>query len=577
VRAAPGYERALAAALGDDLDAAVAGEGPRRWAGAEMRAGDPALPPGTDPLARHVTAPAALARRLAQVAVVEDDDGSAQLAVGQRLVTRGGLLRRWDGFVATGIGAAAADRLIRINRLSEIQTALPEAAEAVALAQALVEAAQREAQEARAAAEEARRVQSAAEVSIREAGREEDAAAIALERLGLRRSGLEERLAQAGADLADARGAMEQADAAVAALPEATTTDAEVSRLRQRAEAAQRALADVRRKPPLMPGGERRPSAGRDGAEGSGRLARACRRGRKKDRRHRPQDRRSGRGSGRLADAPQRLAEQVDRLEVDYRDAQGSADAAVAAEREAEAALRLREARLSDVTEALSVAREARAGAVARHENQESRRIEMGRIAGERFECPPPLLPQRLGFEESSIEPAGAESSALEKLSADRERIGPVNLVAEQELTELEEGRSASQKEREELGLAINRLRGSIGSLNREGRARLLAAFEAVDRHFRSLFTTLFEGGQAHLELVESDDPLEAGLEILAQPPGKRLSTLTLLSGGEQALTAIALIFALFSPIPRRSACWTKLMRRSTMPISSASATCWTA
>ena len=153
---------------------------------------------------------------------------------------------------------------------------------------------------------------------------------------------------------------------------------------------------------------------------------------------------------------------------------------------------------------------------------------------------------------EASINDAAAESASLDRLNAERERLGPVNLVAESELTELEESRTANQAEREELGLAINRLRGSIGSLNREGRARLLTAFEAVDRHFRSLFTTLFNGGQAHLELVESDDPLEAGLEIMAEPPGKRLSTLTLLSGGEQALTAIALIFALFltNPVP---------------------------
>ena len=105
-------------------------------------------------------------------------------------------------------------------------------------------------------------------------------------------------------------------------------------------------------------------------------------------------------------------------------------------------------------------------------------------------------------------------------------------------------------KGRDELAEAINRLRGSIGSLNREGRARLLAAFEAVDRHFRSLFTTLFDGGQAHLALIDSDDPLEAGLEIMAQPPGKRLTALSLLSGGEQALTAVALIFALFLTKP---------------------------
>ncbi|MFL6856517.1 MAG: chromosome segregation protein, partial [Allosphingosinicella sp.] len=178
------------------------------------------------------------------------------------------------------------------------------------------------------------------------------------------------------------------------------------------------------------------------------------------------------------------------------------------------------------------------------------RRIEMGRISGERFECPPPLLPEKLGFGEDGIAAAAEESARHERMMAERERIGPVNLVAERELAELEEQSTASAAEREELGQAIHRLRGSIGSLNREGRARLLAAFETVDRHFRSLFTTLFEGGQAHLELIESDDPLEAGLEIMAQPPGKRLSTLTLLSGGEQALTAVALIFGLFLTNP---------------------------
>src|SRR5690606_16145784 len=118
------------------------------------------------------------------------------------------------------------------------------------------------------------------------------------------------------------------------------------------------------------------------------------------------------------------------------------------------------------------------------------------------------------------------------------------------ELAELEGTQARSRAESEELAQAINQLRGSIGHLNREGRARLLAAFEAVNGHFQRLFTTLFEGGQAHLELVESDDPLEAGLEIMAQPPGKRLTTLTLLSGGEQALTATALIFGLFLTNP---------------------------
>ena len=174
----------------------------------------------------------------------------------------------------------------------------------------------------------------------------------------------------------------------------------------------------------------------------------------------------------------------------------------------------------------------------------------MARISGERFQCPPPLLGQRFSFEDAKVQDSHAESEEMDRLVASRERIGPVNLVAAEELAKLEAEHGSSVAEQAELAEAVNRLRGSIGSLNREGRERLKAAFEEVDQHFRRLFTRLFEGGQAHLALVDSDDPLEAGLEIFAQPPGKRLQSLTLLSGGEQALTAVALIFALFLTNP---------------------------
>ena len=213
-------------------------------------------------------------------------------------------------------------------------------------------------------------------------------------------------------------------------------------------------------------------------------------------------------------------------------------------------AARQTETAFAAANEALASAREARAGATARAENEEARRQEMAGISGERFQCPPPLLPERFGFASAEVASAPEESAAHDRLVADRERIGPVNLVAAEELAEAEARQGTSAAEQAELAEAVNRLRGSIGSLNREGRERLRAAFEAVDGHFRRLFTRLFEGGQAHLALVDSDDPLEAGLEIYAQPPGKRLQSLTLLSGGEQALTAVALIFALFLTNP---------------------------
>ena len=139
-----------------------------------------------------------------------------------------------------------------------------------------------------------------------------------------------------------------------------------------------------------------------------------------------------------------------------------------------------------------------------------------------------------------------------EKLLREREEIGPVNLRADLEATEIATQIDTIVKGREELTTAIARLRGSIGSLNREGRERLSAVFEQVDKHFQHLFAQMFGGGRAHLSMVGSDDPLLAGLEIYAQPPGKKLAALSLLSGGEQALTALSLIFAVFrcNPAP---------------------------
>ncbi|NHN84679.1 AAA family ATPase [Acetobacter musti] len=138
------------------------------------------------------------------------------------------------------------------------------------------------------------------------------------------------------------------------------------------------------------------------------------------------------------------------------------------------------------------------------------------------------------------------------RLTREREELGPVNLRADIEAQEAEQQIETIRREHNELETAIARLRGSIGALNKEGRERLMAVFTQVDHHFQSLFSRMFGGGRAHLGLVGSDDPLQAGLEIYAQPPGKKLATLSLLSGGEQALTALSLIFAVFrcNPAP---------------------------
>ena len=550
LRPDPGYERALAAALGDDLEAGLDPAAEQYWGGATALPADPGVAPGTVSLARHVAAPAALTRRLAQVLVADADDGQA-LAVGQRLVTLAGVLRRWDGFIAKSGGAAAAERLERMNRLRALEQLRGPAVRAVEEADGELARIDQSIADSRRAAADARRLLEAADASAREAARAEDRAAAAIERIEAQAADLDSRRQRIAAEQDEARAEVDRARTLNATLPDGRETRDQVAALQGEADQRRTAVAQARAD---------RASLDRDLAVDRERLAT----GQADARNWRA---RAGEAARRIADMAKRaeqLAEdaailavrpaildrQIAELEATHQAARTDAEAAQAAEREGEAVLRTIEETARQAAELLSQAREARAGAAARAENQELRRVEMGRLSGERFECPPPVLPERVGFRADDIRTPADESQRHERLSVERERIGPVNLVAETELAELEAASTTNAAERDELGQAVNRLRGSIGTLNREGRQRLLAAFQAVDGHFRRLFTTLFDGGSAHLELIDSDDPLEAGLEIMAQPPGKKLQSLTLLSGGEQALTAVALIFGLFLTNP---------------------------
>ena len=546
IRAAPGYERALAAALGDDLGLPL---GPDGWAGADT-GDDPALPAGVEPLAAHVTAPPELARRLAQIGVATRDDG-APLGAGQRIVTRDGRLRRWDGVVVSGSGAAAAERLIRANRLAAIAGELPAlvASEQAALAdQAAAAAALATATAAIAAA---RDTAARAAATVRAAAMEADRAALALERLAARRAEQVRALAALATEHDRAAAEVVAAGATAAALPDPATLDDRVATLNATAAAARAAAADRRaeagmRAMAVSGDRERLTRVRADAEDWRARARQAAKRGGDVADRTARTTGEQAMLLGRPEELATHIADAATAEQATRAAAAGAADTLLAAQAGAAAA----ETAARHATEALAAARETRAGAVARAEADDARRGELSRASGERFGGPAAVLPDRLGFASADVGAVADEQAQFERATADRERIGPVNLVAEQELAELESGRAAQTAEREELGEAVAILRGSIGSLNREGRARLIAAFEAVDTHFRRLFTTLFEGGQAHLALIDSDDPLEAGLEIMAQPPGKKLAALTLLSGGEQALTAVALIFALFLTNP---------------------------
>jgi chromosome segregation protein len=551
LKAEPSYERALAAALGEDADAAVGNaDAPRRWEGSAGLPSDPKLPAGCECLAEHASAPAELLRRLNQVAVADEDSGQP-LTVGQRLVTRSGRLRRWDGFVAEVAGAAAAERLLRVNRLAALAAELPGLAEAVDAATGERDSALSAMDQCRAAAEHARNAALAAERDARDAARAGDAASAAIERIEAQRAGLAQRQADLEPVLEAAGEAVGAADRSLAALPDPAALEHEVEASRGSAATAASLVADKRAEAATK---------ARETAADRERLSVAAReqndwRKRQADAEKRlagTKERQTLQSAERaeLEKEPATLDGQIADLERANGESQVKVGEAAVAEREAEAAVVTAGSEIAAANERSAGARERRAAAAARAEAQQARSAELAHSCVEKFECIPQSLPAKLAFDPDEVREPDAESAHLERLTAERERIGPVNLVAEQELAELDAARTKGAEEAEELTQAIHRLRGSIGNLNREGRARLLDAYEKVDGHFRRLFTTLFDGGQAHLELVESDDPLEAGLEIMAQPPGKRLSTLTLLSGGEQALTAIALIFALFLTNP---------------------------
>ena len=548
VRAAPGCERALAAVLGRDgkalLGSAEGHEG-RFWTGAS------APSPVPDSLAAHVAqCPPELAARLALVHIAEADDGRV-LAPGEWLVTREGALRRWDGFVARGEGAAEAARLEAENRFTELDARLPSLREAMAGSQVAHDNATTELAQLQRELVVADRALAEAAEDERTLLRALDQAEALKERSAARLAELDRQVGDHADALAVAVKETAAADAKRATLPDPAAGRAALEAARAKNEAARTALqsamaAMAAHDQALAVARERANAQRADIAGWQSRSGDAARRlaemARRLDEIEEERAVTAARPEGLLREIEQ--GDQVRaRIGAALADAEAAGKTAQEAASEADRAF-------AAATEALAAARETRAGLAARAESEDARRIEMGRVSGERFQCPPPLLPERFAFDGDAVKSAEAESAEMERLTAARERIGPVNLVAADELARIEAEHGSSAAEQAELTEAVHRLRGSIGSLNREGRERLREAFEQVDGHFRRLFTRLFEGGQAHLALIDSEDPLEAGLEIYAQPPGKRLQSLTLLSGGEQALTAIALIFALFLTNP---------------------------
>ena len=554
LRVPAGLEQALGAALGEELAAAANQAAARHWRELPdlVRA---AWALGVTVLADLVEAPAALARALGHIGVVEtDEQGNAiqpQLSPGQILVSRQGGVWRWDGYVIrAGTKTPASVRLQQRNRLAGLQSKLTEAMEAGQIARV-----------ARQDADQAERSAAALDATARNARREAEQRQ---ERAGSAAAQIKSQAANASARL------QSLADQLTRLRPEAEETAqrlAEANAQRPDESVLHAARAGVEQARQIFSGARQaeaemrstRDALVREAGDRARRVAGLVHethhwRERSRDAEHRVTDLIARRAEtvaeqAALAGAPAQIAAR--RAHATDEEA-----AAVAAWSAADLALRQAE------SQALEADRAARAleHDLARLREAEVRAEGAVTQADHAWGTVAERVLERFGADAALPAPPedptpAAEERArrkLERLTKEREEMGPVNLRAELEAQEIETQIETIERERGELSTAIAKLRGSIGHLNREGRERLSAVFAQVDQHFQTLFARMFGGGRAHLALTGSDDVLEAGLEIYAQPPGKKLATLSLLSGGEQALTALSLIFAVFrcNPAP---------------------------
>jgi chromosome segregation protein len=547
-----GLEAALGAVLGEELGAAANPQAARHWRELPGLAAAPLPAPA---LTELVAGPPALQRALSGIGLVETDaEGDAKqatLAAGQTLVSRAGAVWRWDGYtIRAGTPTAAAVRLQQRNRLNGLRTRLEEAraaAAATSTARITAEAAEKAAATADATARSARRD---AEAKWERARSDSARLATQAQAAGAKLATLDDQLARLAPEAAEADAALAAVQAERAKLPDLSALRAAVEQARAaltsaraRETAAEAALRDRTRESAARTG--RLKAIATEAADWAMRAEGAD--GRVTDLRARAAEAAAEQaqlegGPAAVASRAAEAAEDLRNAEAEHRRTAAALDAATKADAAATSAARAAEAAVANARE--NVVRAEAAAAQADHA--------WGTVAErilEKLGATPNLPPPP-----ADVSPEAEERGRrrLDRLTKEREDMGPVNLRAAIEAEEMEARVAGIAGEKEELATAIAKLRGSIGHINREGRERLTAVFAEVDKHFQQLFSRMFGGGRAHLALVGSEDPLQAGLEIYAQPPGKKLATLSLLSGGEQALTALSLIFAVFrcNPAP---------------------------
>ena len=545
-----GYEAALSACLGSDILLPFSGGTQGYWRDDYTPASAVPPPQTGTALSHFIHGSHGLEHAISGVGVVETDDIAAaaqdKLSAGQMLVTPQGHVYRWDGLVRLQPSSAEAERIKQKQRLSALNTENEAAQQHFNALKTQADEKTAERDDAKMRFDTAKQQHRNAETALREAERASEKAIMSAEAAANRAEDIENLRHTAQQDLQQSRAQFE-ASADIQSL----TAEAEA-----RAEAARTAKAALN-------------DANAEIAQRAQQLQTASRRIEEIDRQQADWQKRLTQTDSRQEQLEQRrkttLAEQA---QLNIRPAEIERDkqqALVLSEQSEERhsaendALRMAENLLleqdresKEAERQLGSYREQLIRCEARSERAQSQSDNLRSQIAEKLQTTADKLHElaQLPPEEILATPVDRLESTLHRLLREREQIGPVNLRAEVEMQELDHRMTEMKRESDDLTEAIAKLRSAISSLNREGRMRLLDSFSEVNRHFTTLFTQLFGGGHAELQLTDSEDPLEAGLEILASPPGKKLQSLSLLSGGEQALTALAIIFAVFLTNP---------------------------
>lgn len=557
IAVAPGLENALAIALGEALTAALDPQAAAHWRELPAFAQSQALPQGVAPLADHIKAPKALARCLSQIGLAEDaqqGEAAAQnLLPGQTIVSRDGWAWRWDGFTVTPQAkTATAIRLQQRNRLAAL---IVEREQAEGEAQASQQALEDSLALAASRKDEEKQIQEALKAAYRalndaraaHAKQEKDASGVVA-----KLEALEGQIQQLDAELEQLRDRLMVAEGDLSSLPDLEARKADAAS--QRAALAEKRAMQVEKRSAFdRVSREREACKQRSSAVAKeleawlGRVGGASQQIETLKQRIGELERQGSELEGRPAELEETRGRLLTELSKAEETRKAASDSLIVAEQqllEVESQLRRDEAALASSRED-RVRAEAAVQASAEHFNVLRQRIE------EKLNCGPGSLRAVAEIEDGEELPDPEElEKTLARYLRERDGMGPVNLRAEVESEALEQTVEKLQKEKDDLSAAIAKLRQGISQLNREARERLQGAFGLVNERFQKLFTELFNGGRAHLELIDDEDPMNAGLEIFASPPGKKMQILSLLSGGERTLTALALLFAVFQTNP---------------------------